>query len=133
MFHPHRQDRHRHVAVRTTDRWSGSWLNWWWEHNPQQELEQLHQLLGQTVQQAVIPHSAEPTWQHVLNLQPEELPTWPGEFSQNQCRARLLDDLQPSIGMVCGYDNHMFAAIHNPDSMTRSILSTFESEGSQSD
>jgi hypothetical protein len=54
-------------------------------------------------------------------------------YSQNHCGASLLDDIGASIGVVCGSDNHMFVTIHNPDGMTRSILSTFESEGSQSD
>ena len=72
VFHPHRQDVHRHAAVRTTDRCSGSWLNGWREHNPQQ---------------AVIPHPTEPTRQHMLDQQPEELPTWQG-----------LDDILAIIG-----------------------------------
>jgi len=73
--------------VGTTDRWSGSGLNGRRENDSEQQLEQLHQLLGQAVQQAVIPHSAESTRQHMLDQQPEELPTWQG-----------LDDLLAIIG-----------------------------------
>ena len=76
MFHARRRDRHCRAAVRSTYRCSGSWLNGCREHNPQQELEQLHQLLGQAVQEAAIPHPAEPTRQHMLDQKPEELPTW---------------------------------------------------------
>ena len=72
----------------TTDRWSGSGLNGRRENDFEQQLEQLHQLLGQAVQQAVIPHPAEPTRQHILDQQPEELPTWQG-----------LDDLLAIIGL----------------------------------
>ena len=58
MFDPHRQDCHRHAAVGAKDSRPGPRLYGWGEHNPQQQLEQLHQLLGQAVQQPVIPHSA---------------------------------------------------------------------------
>ena len=34
-------------------------------------------------------------------------------YSQNHCSAGLLVDLQPSIGVVCGSDNHMFDLLHN--------------------
>ena len=71
----------------TTDRWSGSGLNGRRENDSEQQLEQLHQLLGQAVQQAVIPHPAKATRQHMLDQQPEELPTWQG-----------LDDLLAIIG-----------------------------------
>jgi hypothetical protein len=58
VFDPHRQDRHRRAAVGAKDSRPWPRLHGWGEHNPQQQLEQLHQLLGQAVQQPVIPHSA---------------------------------------------------------------------------
>ena len=78
MFDPHRQDRHRRAAVGAKDSRPGPRLHGWGEHNPQQQLEQLHQLLGQAVQQPVIPHSPEAPGQHMLEQQPEELPAWHG-------------------------------------------------------
>ena len=56
-----------------------------------------------------------------------------GLDTQNHCNAGLLDGIQPSIGVVCGSDNHMFWTIHIPDRMTRSATSTLVVQGAQSD
>jgi hypothetical protein len=34
-------------------------------------------------------------------------------YLQNHCSAGLLDDVQPSIGVVCGSVYHMFELLHN--------------------
>ena len=36
-----------------------------------------------------------------------------GWVLENHCSAGLHDDDQPSIGVVCGSDNHMFELLHN--------------------
>jgi|GEM_PF-5941525 hypothetical protein len=69
LFDPNRQDPHRFAAVGATDRRSGSGLS------------------GRVVQVAVIPDPAETTRQHMLDQEPEKLPTGQG-----------LDDLLTSVG-----------------------------------
>jgi hypothetical protein len=56
-----------------------------------------------------------------------------GWILENHCSAGLLDDVQPTIGVICGSDNHMFGAIHSPDRMTRSATSMIVGKGAQSD
>ena len=55
-----------------------------------------------------------------------------GWILENHCSAGLLDDVQPSIGVICGSDNHMFATIHSPDRMTRSATSIIVVQRAQS-
>ena len=57
-------------------------------------------------------------------------------YPQNHCGAKLLGKGQPSIGVVCGSDNHMLGKIQNSDRMARLAMSPIESEDrrhSQSD
>ena len=54
-----------------------------------------------------------------------------GWILENHCSAGLLDDVQPSIGVVRGSDNYMFSTIHIPDLMTRSATSMLVVQGAQ--
>lgn len=45
----------------------------------------------------------------------------------------LLDECHPSIGVVCGSDNHMFEKIHTRDQLTRIAIGTIQGNGTQSD
>jgi hypothetical protein len=56
-----------------------------------------------------------------------------GWILENHCSAGLLDNIQSSVGVVCGSDNHMFGAIQSPDRMTRKATSTIVGQGAQSD
>jgi len=56
-----------------------------------------------------------------------------GWILENHCSAGFLDVVQPSVGVVCGSDNHMFATIHSPDRMTRSATNINLGQGAQSD
>jgi hypothetical protein len=45
----------------------------------------------------------------------------------------LLDECHPSIGVVCGSDNHIFVTIHTRDRLTRAAIGTIEDKSTQSD
>jgi len=56
-----------------------------------------------------------------------------GWILESHCSAGFLNDVQPSVGVVCGSDNHMFAKIHSPDRITRSATNIILGQGAQSD
>ena len=54
-------------------------------------------------------------------------------YQQNHCGAVLVGGGYPSMGVVCGSDNHMFGRRHNQDRMISPAISTIEGQGTQSD
>lgn len=62
-------------AVGAVQRWFGPWFHGWRNHHPRWVLQQVHQPLGRSVKQTVIPHQPKAARLHMLVQQPAELPT----------------------------------------------------------
>ena len=78
LTHAHRDDRHHAAAVRAADRWFGPALPGLAlpgirQHDAQQQLHHLQQLLAVAMEQAVVAGAAEAPGQHMAQQHPQEL------------------------------------------------------------
>ena len=71
--HAHRDDRHHAAAVRAADRWFVLGLPGFRQHDVQQQLHHLQQLLAVAVEQAVVAGAPEALGQHMAQQHPQEL------------------------------------------------------------
>lgn len=73
LSYPHGDDLHYTAAMRATDRWFGLGLPGFRQHDSQQQVHQLQQLLAVAMQQAVVPGAPEALGQHMAQQHPQEV------------------------------------------------------------
>ena len=70
---PHRHNRHHTAAVRAADRWFGLGSPGIRQHDAQQQLHHLQQLVAVAMEQAVVAGAPEALGQHMAQQHPQEL------------------------------------------------------------
>jgi hypothetical protein len=73
LSYPHRDDRHHTAAVRAADRRFWLWVPGFRQHDAQQQLHHLQQLLAVAMEQAVVAGAPEALGQHMAQQHPQEV------------------------------------------------------------